>query len=106
MFIFAEGCRGGILALDGADGSLLWSIPTKDEVFELRCPALDMNNDGEIDCIGSGRHGTVLAFSPHTGQQAASHLPPRSCNNLCEISLCLPEITPFGDTSNFEGQQR
>ena len=38
------------------------------EVFELRCPAFDVDTDGVIDCIASGRYGALIAFNPLFGE--------------------------------------
>lgn len=63
------GCGGGISAFDGRTGSVIWTIYTKDEVYELTCVDIDLDNDGVFDCVASGRYGTFLAFSPVNGKQ-------------------------------------
>lgn len=68
-FTVLDGCTGSILAFDGKDGSILWKIATKAEVFELKCPGVDIDYDGTDDCFASGRHGTLVAFNPATGTQ-------------------------------------
>lgn len=59
------------MGFDGKDGSLLWEIPTRGEIFELVCPAIDVNLDGSEDCFASGRLGTFIAFDPRSGELLA-----------------------------------
>ena len=54
------------MSIRGLDGKLLWKIKTKSEVFEINC-GIDLNNDNFLDCLGSGRKNTFLAFDPRTG---------------------------------------
>ncbi|XP_013402918.1 protein FAM234B isoform X1 [Lingula anatina] len=61
-------CAGFVIALRGYDGKELWRLNTYAEVFEINCQELDVNKDGKLDCIGSGRLSTLLAFDPRTGQ--------------------------------------
>lgn len=49
-------CEGGILALDGSSGNTIWQRWTPQIVFSLYCNN-DLNKDGQIDCITSGRGG-------------------------------------------------
>jgi hypothetical protein len=49
-------CMGGVMALDGRTGDVLWTRWTKHEVFALTCQG-DLDNDGTTDCIVGGRAG-------------------------------------------------
>lgn len=55
-------CEGGILALDGRTGDSLWQKWTPSIIFSLICSS-DLNKDGQIDCIASGRGGVSKSFS-------------------------------------------
>ena len=58
-----------IMALNGRNGKLLWTIWTRVEVFAIQCEKLDINKDGHKDCIAAGRMGTLQAFDPIKGKQ-------------------------------------
>ena len=49
-------CMGGVLALDGKSGEVLWKLRTEHEVFSLVCQE-DLNFDGVKDCVAGGRAG-------------------------------------------------
>jgi len=49
-------CFGGVLALNGRDGSELWRQWTAHEVFALNCNE-DITGDGIRDCVMGGRAG-------------------------------------------------
>lgn len=55
----APPCRGGVLALDGRDGALLWRRWTGFDVFSLFCTE-DLNADGAVDCVAAGRGGVSI----------------------------------------------
>lgn len=57
------------MAWDGKTGEVLWSISTYNEVFELNCGNIDINQDGRMDCLGAGRKGTLISFDYQTGEQ-------------------------------------
>lgn len=54
-------CAGGLLAMDGSTGSTVWQRWTTFIVFSLYCNA-DLNTDGVIDCVASGRGGVRIFF--------------------------------------------
>lgn len=56
-------CEGGILALDGVTGNTLWQRWTEFNVFSISCFA-DLNSDGQVDCVVSGRGGVCLVEGP------------------------------------------
>ncbi|KAG8239852.1 hypothetical protein J437_LFUL014814 [Ladona fulva] len=51
-------CLGGVLALDGENGNVLWQRPMRHEVFGLDCSA-DLTSDSINDCLATGRGGTA-----------------------------------------------
>lgn len=54
-------CEGGILALDGITGNTLWQRWTASIVFSIFCRT-DLNKDGQIDCVVSGRGGVSVFY--------------------------------------------
>ncbi|OWF47957.1 protein FAM234B-like [Mizuhopecten yessoensis] len=62
-----EPCAGGVVALRGYDGKLLWKADAYSEVFGLNCHSVDVNQDGTPDCIATGRLGTLTAIDTTTG---------------------------------------
>ncbi|XP_072049659.1 LOW QUALITY PROTEIN: uncharacterized protein [Amphiura filiformis] len=60
-------CFGGILALDGRTGEMLWNYRTKQEIFALNCN-VDIDKDGVKDCLGAGRTGLFMLVSGATGE--------------------------------------
>jgi len=71
MFFHLSGetypCLGALIALRGNDSSLLWMTYTHAWMFELNCGNIDVNKDEQIDCVGTGRFGTIVAFDPRNG---------------------------------------
>jgi hypothetical protein len=59
-------CEGGLIALNGANGEILWQRWTAFTIFSIICTA-DINEDGQPDCIVSGRGGLVAAINGRTG---------------------------------------
>ena len=55
-------CAGRLLALDGRDGTKLWDIGIKEEVFAIQCGKLDINGDGHNDCIVAGRMSALYSI--------------------------------------------
>ncbi len=62
-----EAKNGIIWAIRGLDGKKLWEIETKSEIFEINC-SIDINLDGQFDCLASGRKNTFVAFDPKLGK--------------------------------------
>ncbi|XP_032596106.1 uncharacterized protein LOC6567724 isoform X2 [Drosophila grimshawi] len=60
-------CEGGVVALNGRDGSILWQTWSVANVFSLHCNA-DIDRDGGIDCLAAGRLGMIFAINGRTGQ--------------------------------------
>lgn len=55
-------CFGGVLALDGRDGRVLWEASAPHEVYALNCEK-DLTHDGVPDCVAAGRFGAFLAIN-------------------------------------------
>jgi len=64
----------GIMAFNGADGSLLWQQPAVDEVF-TRASFLDITNDGIKDIFIGGRHAQLRAIDGSNGAQLWEFFP-------------------------------
>jgi len=60
-------CLGALIALRGNDSSVLWTTHTHAWMFELNCGNIDINKDGQMDCVGTGRFATIVAFDPRNG---------------------------------------
>lgn len=58
---------GLVTAVDGKTGKHIWNISTYNEIFELNCGNIDINKDGNMDCVGAGRKGSFVAFSLQDG---------------------------------------
>uniref|UniRef100_A0A1B0BPK9 FAM234A/B beta-propeller domain-containing protein n=1 Tax=Glossina palpalis gambiensis TaxID=67801 RepID=A0A1B0BPK9_9MUSC len=59
-------CEGGVIAVDGRNGELLWRSWSVANVFSLLC-ALDVNQDGYMDCVAAGRLGMIFAINGRNG---------------------------------------
>ncbi|XP_012162014.1 uncharacterized protein LOC101461950 [Ceratitis capitata] len=59
-------CEGGVIAVNGATGSLLWQTWSVANVFSLLC-TLDINIDGYPDCVAAGRLGMIFAIDGRSG---------------------------------------
>ena len=55
-------CALKILAMDGVTGKTVWEAEANFPVFAVRCE-LDINQDGVMDCIASGRTGGFTALN-------------------------------------------
>ena len=47
---------GGVMAMDGRTGDVVWTQWAEHEVFSLVCQG-DLNQDGFDDCVAGGRAG-------------------------------------------------
>ena len=52
----------GVVAINGANGQVLWTTPTRDEIFSS-AQFLDVNNDAVKDVIIGGRDAQLLAIN-------------------------------------------
>ncbi|GAB1608002.1 protein FAM234B-like [Argonauta hians] len=60
-------CGGQILAVRGYDGKRLWQLPTRSTILYIQCDHLDVDQDGQYDCLVSGHHATLQAIDPRKG---------------------------------------
>ena len=49
-------CFGGVVALDGRTGKILWTTWSEHRVFAITCQA-DLNSDNITDCVVGGMAG-------------------------------------------------
>lgn len=61
-------CEGGVIALNGSTGDIVWRYWTNDTIFSLQCTA-DLNGDGLEDCLAVGDEGTLIAIDSRNGSQ-------------------------------------
>lgn len=61
-------CRGGLLALDGQTGNILWQHWSSHAIYWVDCGA-DLTKDGVKDCLISGRGGVLEAVNGHDGSR-------------------------------------
>ncbi|XP_054725207.1 uncharacterized protein LOC129235409 [Anastrepha obliqua] len=59
-------CEGGVIAIDGATGGLLWQTWSVANVFSLLC-TLEIDGDGYPDCVAAGRLGMIFAINGRNG---------------------------------------
>ncbi|EEZ99777.2 hypothetical protein TcasGA2_TC002556 [Tribolium castaneum] len=64
----APPCEGGVIALNGTTGDIVWRYWTNDTIFSLQCSA-DLNGDGLEDCLAIGDEGTLVAIDSKNGSQ-------------------------------------
>ncbi len=60
-------CEGEVIALRGTDGFVLWKAKLQSGVTDINCEDIDVNKDGQKDCIVSGKHGTFVAINSKSG---------------------------------------
>ncbi|XP_073837613.1 uncharacterized protein [Musca autumnalis] len=59
-------CEGGVIAVSGVNGDLLWQTWSVANVFSLLCTT-DINQDGYTDCVAAGRLGMIFAINGRNG---------------------------------------
>lgn len=74
-------CEGGVLALNGVSGDVLWKYWASFAIFSLFCK-FDINDDRTNDCIISGPGGLLIAIDGKSG---------RSLWTMKEFNLQSPE---------------
>ncbi len=60
-------CDSAVIALDGANGQLLWKVTAKDQVFGSAA-LKDISGDGVEDAIIGGRSAELIAVNGATGE--------------------------------------
>lgn len=66
--------HNGIMAINGADGTLLWKRPARNEVFGSAL-FLDITNDGVKDVFIAGRQAQLLAINGANGNLIWDYFP-------------------------------
>lgn len=61
-------CEGGVLAINGATGDVLWKFWASFAIFSLFCK-FDINNDKINDCVVSGPGGLLVSIDGKSGRQ-------------------------------------
>jgi hypothetical protein len=61
-------CMGNMFALRGTDGEVIWKTYTRSAGIFMNCEDFDINQDGQKDCIISGRRGTIQAVDTKDGK--------------------------------------
>ena len=56
FFNIAPPCGGGLIALNGATGDVLWRKWLSHTIFTIYCD-VDVNGDGIFDCLATGKGG-------------------------------------------------
>ncbi|GBP12228.1 Protein FAM234B [Eumeta japonica] len=59
-------CEGGVIAVNGVNGDLMWQTWSVANVFSLLC-TVDINQDGYADCVAAGRLGMIFAINGRNG---------------------------------------
>ncbi len=57
---------GGAVALDGSDGTPLWDVDARQQVFATAA-LVDLSADGRVDAVYGGRHNELFAVNGATG---------------------------------------
>ena len=94
----------GVVAINGANGQVLWTTPTRDEIFSS-AQFLDVNNDAVKDVIIGGRDAQLLAINGVDGSllwefypHFSTHPPADSGYYNFYSSQLIPDMT--GDNLN------
>ncbi|XP_018568780.1 uncharacterized protein LOC108909041 [Anoplophora glabripennis] len=59
-------CEGGVAALNGITGDIIWRHWFNDTIFGLHCTA-DINGDMQKDCLVTGMKGTIAVINSKNG---------------------------------------
>lgn len=59
-------CEGGVIALNGVNGDVIWTRWLTGNVFRLQC-TVDINDDQVKDCLVVGTDGTIATINSKTG---------------------------------------
>lgn len=59
-------CKGGVIALNGINGDIIWKRWLTGSVFRLQC-TVDINGDQIKDCLVVGKDGTLATINSKTG---------------------------------------
>lgn len=76
----------GIIALSGATGDTLWTLPSRDQMFGS-ANLIDITGDGTMDVIINGRAATLFAIEGATGRIIWEFLPDVTFQEAKEMGL-------------------
>ncbi|REL37858.1 hypothetical protein DYD21_08740 [Rhodohalobacter sp. SW132] len=94
-----EATPTGILAVDGATGNTLWTLPARDQVFGS-ASFLDITGNGKKDILINGRAGMLFAIEGDTGTILWEFLPDvtfEEAKNMGIYNFYNPQIIPDQD---------
>ncbi len=86
----------GVVALSGATGEILWSLPARDQIFGSSA-LLDITGDGVQDIIIGGRAAVLYAIEGRTGRLIWEFLPDTDFHQAKEMgyfNFYNPQIIP------------
>lgn len=89
--------RNGIIALMGANGQVGWYDEIVNEPNVIDCSLIDVDANGEPDCLVIDEYGEIGALSPMTGQWLW-HVAEKTSNDPDKLSfpLVLPDLDRDG----------
>ncbi len=62
-----QACDSAVIAVDGSDGTMLWHVAAKDQIFGSAA-LKDLNSDGVDDVIINGRSAEFMAIDGRSGK--------------------------------------
>lgn len=93
-----------IIALDGADGKLLWSTPARDQIFG--CPVFqDVTDDGVPDIFIGGRAAELKAINGRDGRILWEHYPHKvdiAKTDSGAYNVFTPQLIPDQDDDGYQ----
>lgn len=92
-------CGGGLMALNGINGETLWQRWTSFTIFSLKC-TIDINSDGQSDCVAAGRGGLILAVDGRNGNILWELKDYSDLESYAETSIDLYTINVVRDLNN------
>jgi outer membrane protein assembly factor BamB len=95
----------GVIALDGHNGQLIWSVPARNQVFGS--PLFkDLNKDGVPDVIIGGRTAILYAINGKSGELIWEYLPTTDSldivNDPSILNFYNPQFIPDQDGDGIE----
>lgn len=60
-------CDSAVIALDGSNGKVLWTVPASDHIF-TSAALMDLNGDQVMDIFIGGRSAELMAINGRTGE--------------------------------------
>lgn len=85
-----------VIALDGRDGHLLWSVAARDQIFGSAC-LVDINQDGVMDVVIGGRSAELKAIDGRNGQliwEFVAETDPKKLARLGYYNFYNPQLIP------------